>query len=101
MLSTAPEAHTNAAVRPMLDLATAHLPARLGTDGLETADGVTAYPLPHGWLLYVPDRPQDHTDDGVPPEVLTVQVYARRHGCDFVLFDCDGPYNPDLPSWDW
>jgi len=59
--------------------------------GLSGVDGVIAYQLEHGWLMWVPPDPDeragDHTD--LPDEVLAVQRYARHLGCDYVLFDVD------------
>jgi len=91
------------AVRRLLDLSTAHLPEHLGSHGLSTHDGVIAYELPHGWLMWVPPDPPTHAADypDVPPEVLAIQRYARRLGCDFVLFDADAEQVDDLPTWDW
>ena len=90
-------------VRRLLDLSTAHLPQHLGSDGLSAADGVTAYQLAYGWLMWVPEDPDRHAADypELPPEVLTVQRYARRHGCDYVLFDRDADTVADLPTFTW
>ena len=93
----------DAVIRTFLDLSTAHLPEHLGSHGLSGEDGVTAYHLPYGWLMWVPPDPDAHAADhpDLPPEVLAVQRYARRCGCDFVLFDADADQVGDLPSWDW
>lgn len=102
----------------VLDLSTAHLPESLmnGPIGpLNSIEGVIAYAHgEYGFLLWVPDDPQEHADDypnpadddvcsdeGVPAEVLAVQLYARGLGCDYVLFDRDADTNADLPTWDW
>lgn len=93
------------AIRKMLDLSTAHLPQAYGdADGLTSVDGVVAYTTEYGFITWVPDDPQDNADayDGmVPSSVLTIQKYARALGCDYVLFDRDGPVNPNLPTWEW
>jgi len=74
-----------------LDLSTGHLPEQLGSQGLSGHDGVTAYQLPYGWLMWVPTDPQTHVDDhpDPPPEVLAIARHARGLGCDDVLFDAD------------
>ena len=93
----------SARIRRMLDLSTAHLPEHLG-QSLHTADGVSAYRMIYGFLMWVPDDPQKTAEaeiDGVPPEVLAVQLHARRLDCDYVLFDAGGDVDPDLPTWDW
>jgi hypothetical protein len=90
----------------MLDLSSAHLPRPVFHD-LNGYDGVIAYRLSNGWQLWVPDDPAEHASnygdptehDGVPPEVLLIQEYARAADCDYVLIDGDGPINPDLTSY--
>ena len=93
----------HAAVRRMLELCTAHLPEHLGSHGLSSQDGVIAHHLTYGWLMWVPPDPRAHADEhpGMPPEVLTIQHYARVRGCDYVLFDADADQVDDLPAWDW
>ena len=91
-------------IRLLLDLSTAHLPEHLGSGGLDAAPGVVAHRTTHGWLLWVPDDPDESGaafGDAVPAVVLAIQRYARRHGCDYVLFDADADRVDDLPSWDW
>lgn len=92
-------------VRCMFEVSTNHLPYELGSPdsaGLTGADGVTAYELPYGWLLWVPDDPDDPpSDDPVPPVVLEVQRLARRNRCDFVKFDQDAPPHPQLQIFEW
>jgi hypothetical protein len=94
--------------RPMLELSTAHLPEELGSERsvwpLNRIPGVVAYPLSHGWLLWVPDDPTASaadSEDEVPLVVLTIQRYARALGCDWVMFDADGADTDDLPRWTW
>lgn len=102
---------TYATVRKVLDLSSTHLPPMMFHD-LNGYDGVTATRFPDGgWLLLVPDDPADHASDygdpaekdGVPPEVLTIQEYARTLGCDYIMIDGEAPANADLPSFanDW
>ncbi len=101
-------------IRLMLNLSTAHLPERIAArdddpERLNSYDGVIAYPTRHGWLLWVPDDPAEHAadygdpadGDGVPAEVLAVQVYARSGDCDWVMLDADAERDPALPVWEW
>ena len=101
------EPHSPITIRKMLDLAAAHLPARMrpdlpGTeDDLPSQDNVTAARLRYGYLLWVPTDPKHHSEEGDPvsPEVLRIQQYARAQGCDYVLLDPDGPPIEDLPIY--
>lgn len=43
------------------------------------------------------DDPEDAEPRQLVPEVvLNIQRHARRHGCDYVLIDRDGPIDDDL-----
>lgn len=97
-----------ATIRKMLDLSTNHLPHELGfgeyvegPTNLCGEDGVIAYDLVHGFLMWVPEDPEDSGlfCDPIRPEILAIQIYARSNDCDYVLFDADGPTNPDLPDF--
>lgn len=90
-------------IRGMLDLSIRHLPERL-RDRLDSTS-VVAYRMTYGWLMWLPDEPGEHsrhtegTEDAVSGEVLAVQRYARSLGCDYVLFDGDGPVDENLPTF--
>lgn len=98
--------HGNATIRRVLDLSTAHLPqplllfgSRDGTPGVW--GNAIVYVLDYGFLLWVPDDPTDESNSyDVPREIVEVQLYAREAHCDYVLFDADGPKNPDLETFD-
>jgi hypothetical protein len=65
---------------------------------------VIAYPTDSGWLMWVPNDPDQSAAvmvDRVPETVLAIQRYARALGCDYVLFDADANRVDDLPTWDW
>jgi hypothetical protein len=91
-------------VRRVLDISTAHLPHYLGVDGLAAVAGVTAHEMDQGWLLWVPEDPDEsaQSEQTPPPEVaLNLQRYARNLRCDYIIFDRDGFLTAGLPSWDW
>ena len=57
----------------------------------------------YGFWMWVPDDPKESSlamEEGVPENLLSVQLYARRHGCAYVLFDADGPLNRDLEAFE-
>lgn len=92
------------AIRLFLDLSTAHLPERYSEGLLGAEPGVTAYPFTHGWLMWVPDDPDDSSaamDEPVPDEILAIQRYARQRDCDYVMFDRDADRVAGLPTWEW
>lgn len=88
----------------VLDLSTHHLPEDLGSDGLGTVEGVVAYELPYGWLMWVPSDAEQMAEARQRvrrAEVLRVLEYAHRLGCRYVLFDSDADRVDDLPEWSW
>jgi len=62
--------------------------SRAGVTGL-IAGGKTR----SGWFVYAPEEPTPE----LPADLARVCAYARTHGADYVLFDCDAPLNRDLP----
>lgn len=97
-------------VRLMLDISTAHLPEKYGSEqSLEALSelghlGIIADALERGFLMWVPEDPEGHTEEfynETPPEILAIQVYARKLDCDYVRFDADADTVEDLPTWEW
>jgi hypothetical protein len=95
------DASARPTIRRVLNLSAAHLPEDLGTPrGLETVAGIVAHPTDGGFLLWVPDDPDESAQamvDQVPDVVLAIQRYARAWDCDFVLFDADADRIDELP----
>lgn len=94
----------------MLELSTGHVPEHIGNtlDGLGSLPGVIADKREYGWFMWVPDDVGKRVaetkamDDGeVPPEIVNIWRFARRLGCDWVMFDCDADSNDNLPFWAW
>lgn len=87
-------------VRNFLTISTAHV-TRLTAEWLDTNPsnlGVYGGSLEYGWFLWVPTI--DVLED-IPEELLNVFKFARKHDCAYVMFDRDGPIEPELQSWDW
>jgi hypothetical protein len=54
----------------------------------------------YGWFIptrIVPSPP----GAGIPVELPPLLDFARAHGCAHILFDCDGPEEPRLPTYPW
>lgn len=71
---------------------------------LDTVAGVVTHATDVGFLLWVPDDPDQSAKimiDPVPDVVLAIQHYARMRDCGYVLFDADAEQVNDLPTWDW
>lgn len=95
-------------VRRFLDLSTAHLTP-------STRDALDALPVPsyahpegYGHFVYMPDIDGDHDpisewDEALAAELsdlIAVIKLARKLGCNYILFDCDGPECDELPTYD-
>lgn len=52
----------------------------------------------YGWFVYAHD---EDVDGKIPVEMMAVFRFARRCGCDYVLFDRDGEVREELDTWEW
>lgn len=86
----------DAAVRPVLDCSTGHLsePTRGWLADSHAAEAVSSLlEGPHGWLVPV----LADALNAAPTDLVAVLRHARACGCDYVLFDSDGPALDALP----
>lgn len=89
-------------VRKFLDLSTAHLTAET-RDAIEahTINGpVYDHPDGCGWLIWVTVDKDSDIECGEPPDLVAARDLARGLGCDYILFDSDGPIIDGLPVHD-
>lgn len=108
------EAPLAARVRRFLTLSTVHLPpGALHRDVFNEGEirGAVVYGVRfgsvscEGLFLWVPPDPVAHAqelDEDERPEewLLKIQVFARKLGCDYVLFDPDGEEEEGLETFD-
>ena len=88
-------------VRRFLDLSTAHLALEdrtclIGAAQAGVRGEVCCGAMPYGWFVYAHDERPDIADT-----LWALMVEARRQGCEYLLFDADGPALPDFPCFDW
>jgi hypothetical protein len=106
--------------RLFLDLSTAHLTVETRTalwtaaigKGCGAFDAMTIAMHRDGAACFVHVPPQERDNDPldqlgnaphglhVPSDLIDVLRYARRAGCDYVMFDRDGPEIAALPVWE-
>lgn len=95
-------------IRAAMDCSTSHVsPALrewLTAKGLESCQAdrevgnwVAMYPF--GWFIHASHAASK--EDPMPPDLAPIIAKARSIGCDFVIFDRDGPDYDDLPKFDW
>lgn len=88
-------------LRRFLDLSTAHVTAATCAAACaRTIPWANTTPTNHGFFAYAhEERSGEGFDD-----LWGVLQFARAHGCDYVLFDCDASALPEgtgLPVWEW
>lgn len=65
----------------------------------------TDQPLPvastqYGWFIAA-TGPDATRSESLPEELPMILAFGRAHDCSYILFDCDGPLEPDLPRFPW
>ena len=55
----------------------------------------------YGWFMYVCDDMGICEAPDVPIELRSALHVARLRGCEWIMFDRDGPEIEDLPYYDW
>lgn len=86
-------------IAKMLVLSTAHLTE--DTCNRYLPDHLHAYAkADYGFFLNVPTERPDF-DAGYPADLVHVLAFAAGAGCDWVMFDQDGPDIAALPVYDW
>ncbi len=89
-------------LRRFLDLSTGHLPAsdRLFLEFSADPgrrDGIVAMAGTYGWFVYAHD---DRCCEGISDVLWAIFLKARALGCDYVLFDANGPELEGLPVFE-
>ena len=93
-------------IRSFLDASSGHLSpdtwswlnANLADDVISNPDNGTATSIAggktrYGWFVYAPED----AVEGLPEDLMAVQLRARQQGAEYVLFDCDAPPVRELP----
>jgi hypothetical protein len=93
-----------ATIRKFLDLSSNHL-TREDQEFLHTVfSRETGNPIipraetATGWFMYADEAAEIQLAD-VPHSICIIMSHAREQGCDYVLFDENGPEDPDLPIY--
>jgi hypothetical protein len=92
-------------VRKFLDLSTSHLPSNEFGEEMNGHPWIVSHRMEFGWFVYCGDseaqRNAIEMDEPIPNELVYLLGYARGLGCDYILFDADGPVVEGLPIWSW
>jgi len=89
-------------IRSFLTISTAHVSEQTATllDNTPEKDWPVSGGLfsTYGWFMYAHD--EDCSGD-IPSDLMAVFTFARSHGCNYVLFDCDADAVDNLPTYEW
>jgi len=92
-----------AAVRKFLDLSTAHLDEedRRLLDLFSVPDskaGPMAVNTIYGWFMWAAE--DCYEDNNLSENLIRICKHARKHRCDYIMFDCDAEVDPALPVFE-
>jgi len=96
-------------ISKVMTLSTAHIPEKVAQNPKEHTtctpavryEGflVATYPAGSPFSMY---RSNLHQNDlHTHPHLLECMKFARKYGCAYILFDRDGPVQPELPTYYW
>lgn len=93
-------------ITKMLTLSTAHITEdtanKLDRDPNDNNLGLCVYPKSdYGWFIYVNVISYKTSNHGLPEDLYNCLIFAHELGCDILCFDCDGPIEPFLPTYEW
>lgn len=82
----------------MLTISTSHVTSKTCNEWLGGPDrSISAYPKgEYGWFIYT-----DGDNKDLPNDLLLCVQFAREHGADWLVLDCDGDQVDGLVIFDW
>ncbi|MCW1431997.1 hypothetical protein [Novosphingobium sp. JCM 18896] len=88
-------------IAKMMVLGTVHMSPKTAKEWIPNCPWACYDKGDYGWFMYVCDDVGITEDDGVPAEIRSAIHVAKREGCDWIMWDCDGPQVEELPDYDW
>ena len=106
MVQPLPQTAPEPEIHSILVLSTGHLTERDCNEWMHTCPWSCFEKGEYGWFMYAcPD--EDGAEDDktiaadVPMAVRSAIHKARQLGCEWIMFDRDGPELEDLPHYEW
>ena len=87
-------------IRTLLALSTAHVSgdtARMLNNTTPEKWPVSGGSTSYGWFIYA----HDDCYDEMPLDLVETFIFARKNGCEYIMFDCDVEPITELPTHDW
>ena len=100
----------------MLTLSTSHLTSETVNTLDAVINGLSTSPMPvcypkmdlyineaYGYFMHIADEDDidDEAEEKYPKDIKDVLAYARKHHCQWVMFDCDAEPVHELPTYEW
>lgn len=85
----------------MLVLGTAHMSPKTARSWMPGCPWACFDKGDYGWFMYVCDDVGVTEAEDVPAEIRSAIHVAKREGCGWIMWDCDGPVIDELPEYDW
>lgn len=55
----------------------------------------------YGWFVYAHEENLGNGDDAIPNDLFAAMTWARKHGFEYILFDCDADTVEGLTTYNW
>ena len=100
----------------MLTLSTAHLSGETVNTLDAVINGLSTSPMPvcypkkdfcihedYGYFMHIADENDidEEEEEKYPTDIKDVLAYARKHHCQWIMFDCDAEPVHELPTYEW
>lgn len=85
----------------MLVLSTAHMSLDTATNWIPLCPWACFEKADYGWFMYVCDDIDITETSHVPLEIRSAIHVAKREGCQWIMWDTDGPVIDELPEFEW
>ncbi|WP_228244185.1 hypothetical protein [Porphyrobacter sp. GA68] len=84
-----------------LVLSTAHMHPATARDWMPRCPWACFEKGDYGWFMHVCDDVGITEAHAVPLEIRSAIHVAKREGCQWIMWDYDGPLVAELPEYDW
>lgn len=88
-------------VTKVLVLSTQHMSLDTALNWMPACPWACFAKADYGWFQYVCDDLGICEADDIPLEIRSGLHVARREGCGWIMWDCDGPLLDELPEYAW
>lgn len=87
----------------VLVVSAAHLGSAITTGDVPPMNSIASMTGDYGWLVYTGADllPVEEGEPAAMQGLRDLLQYARKRGCQYVMFDADGPTLKQFPTYEW